>query len=195
MTEDKQYENNKIAWRNIVKELNDKTFPVEVLNSSNTTVQIGSAAIIGVIEAIDSKDILSLNFNDIENGVQKEKYANFCSETNATNYKSSIDNESDEQFIQVFGHNVRVDPHLNDEQKDNLKNLLEQFPDLLSFDDTKVCRIKNYEYKINVKPNANLVHCSPSRVSFEQMQVIDKEIECLSQKVLPDPVSRVGIHV
>jgi hypothetical protein len=69
--------NNKIALRNIVKELKDKVFPVEVLNASNTTVQIDSAAIIGIIETIDSKGILSLNFNDIENDVQKEKYANF----------------------------------------------------------------------------------------------------------------------
>ncbi len=77
MTKDKQYVNNKIALRNIVKELKDKVFPVEVLNASNTTVQIDSAAIIGIIETIDSKGILSLNFNDIENDVQKEKYANF----------------------------------------------------------------------------------------------------------------------
>jgi hypothetical protein len=111
----------------------------------------------------------------------------FFSETNATNYKNSIDNEIDEQFIQVFSHNVRVGPHLNDEQKDKSKHLLEQFPDLLYFDDTKVGRIKNYEYKINVKPNANPVHCSPSRVSFEQMQIIDKEIEMLESKGIVRP--------
>jgi hypothetical protein len=103
------------------------------------------------------------------------------------NYKNSSDNELDFQYLEVFDSKVKVGSDLNDKQKLELKQLLEKFPKLLSFNDEMVGRIKNYEYKISLKPNAMPIHCSPSRVSFEQMQLIDNEIKALESKGIIRP--------
>jgi hypothetical protein len=42
-------------------------------------------------------------------------------------------------------------------------------------------RIRNYKYKINVKPNTKQVAHTPARTSYENMIIIDKEVEKLKK--------------
>jgi hypothetical protein len=68
-----------------------------------------------------------------------------------------------------------------------MKALLEKFPNLITFDDLIVGRINNYLYEINIKNGAKPIHCSPTRCSFKQMQLIDREVDKFERKDIVRP--------
>jgi len=75
-----------------------------------------------------------------------------------------------------------------------LKAILEKFPNLITFDDSKVGQIKNYLYEINIKNGAKPIHCSLARCSFEQMQIIDREVNKLERKGIVEPSKVSGLQ-
>ena len=68
-----------------------------------------------------------------------------------------------------------------------LRTELDKYPNLINFDDNRVGKIRNYEYHLKVKPNVNPVRHSPSKTSFENMRIVDQEVEKLLAKGIIRP--------
>jgi hypothetical protein len=188
-TENEQYFKNGLSLRNTLTKADSNTLRVQCINTSEKYINLKCGQIMGVFEVIDEKWVadVDLDFESDKHTNENKDSRKVCFTETDKNYKTCVESSFNEQYINIFGDKIRVGPHLTKEQKSQIKSLLEKFPNLISFNDEKIGRIKNFEYKIKIKDDAMPVHCSPARTSFEQMKIIDNEIKLLEEKGIIRP--------
>ena len=184
-TDDYYYLKNGILLQNSISKVIANTVTVKAINLSNNRKDLKCGDILGKFETISSENILSIDLSD--NSMQTEFNDTNCnfqinSIDSEINYKFETEKEFETSSIILMNGSVICGPHLTKEQKSELKELLEKFPNVLTFDENKVGQIKNYQYKLIVNQNANPVRHSPARTSFENMKIIDSEVDKLLKK-------------
>ena len=186
-TNDFNYNKSRVVLQNSVLRTDSEVMLVSAINMSNTAKQIRKGQILGVYEPIFDSNIKSIDLTEESvNNIIETNYSINSMKT-IENYKDRTENQIGYDFIELRDGKVKCGPHLTNEQKIELRQLLLKYPDLLSFDETKVGRIKNYEYHLNVKPNHNPVRQGPPRTSFENMAIVDSEVDRLLNKGIIKP--------
>ena len=179
-----------LSLQNTVSRTLDGILKVNAINTSTNILALKTGDVIGVFEAISDRNIFPIDLSDNEMDMHSnETVSDFSSinSPNGQNYRDITEKEFKIDFIDVNGGRVKCGPHLTPEQKLELKHSLEKFPDVLTFDEKRVGKIKGYEYKLIMNPNAQPVHHTPARTSFENMALIENEIDKLVEKGIVQP--------
>ena len=110
-----------------------------------------------------------MNLNKIEIDYVVNNESEFKEEFEENDFEDSIETET----IELFNGEIKIGKNLTKEQKNEIINLLKEYPNLWTFDDEIIGDIKNYEHRIptgNAKPIAQ----APARCLFKEMELIDR---------------------
>ena len=176
---DQLYNLTKINVKNMILKPRKSIAMLQVANLNNFDIEINKGTILAKYEIIKDEDIIEFDFNE----KNSKKTEIDCIINNENKFKEEFEeNDFEDKIetdtIELFNGEINIGKKLTKEQKNEIINLLKEYPNLWTFDDEIIGDIKNYEHKIptgNAKPIAQ----APARCSFKEMELIDKEVEKL----------------
>jgi hypothetical protein len=182
LTEDKLYEKNSLAIRNCIFDDNQQVLKVEIGNFANNDKFVKKSSVLGICEQINDRFIADINLDFESETNSKDIDSKMCASAISEGHKSVLKDKNNIEYkeMHLFEEKVRIGSHLTIEQINELKNLLESIPELFTFKDEKIGRIKGYEHVIDTK-DAKPIYCTPSRCSFKEMEIIDREVDRLER--------------
>jgi hypothetical protein len=164
LTEDNLYLNNKLAVRNCVIDSSVEELKAQIANFTNTDRKVKSGTVLAICEQINERKIkdIGLEFTDIKNESVSSLIKN---STEQMSNKSGIrrdENGIEYEEMFIFNNTVKIGSELSDAQVEELKKILEKFPELFAFNDERIGRIRGYEHKIETTTE-NPIYCTPAR--------------------------------
>ena len=176
---DQLYNHTKINVKNIILKPRKSVAMLQVANLNNFDVELKKGTILAKYEIINDEDVTEFDFNEknlnkIEIDCVVNNEGKFEEEFEENDFEDNIEAET----IELFNGEIKIGKNLTKEQKNEIISLLKEYPNLWTFDDEIIGDIKNYEHKIptgNAKPIAQ----TPTRCSFKEMELIDREVEKL----------------
>jgi hypothetical protein len=114
---------------------------------------VKKGSVLGICEQINDRFITDINLDFESETSSKDIDSKMCASAISEGHKSVLKDKNNIEYkeMHLFEEKVRIGSHLTIDQINELKNLLESFPELFTFKDENICRIKGYEHVIDTK--------------------------------------------
>ena len=172
------YERNHLVVANACVEAFGNTLDLDITNFGLKPAEIKSGAHIADFEEVSS--YVDLDYPDIEPTVHS-----CTSIAKGGNVESKEAEMVESKILELAKGSVKIGSHLEGEEIEELKIVLENYSDILAFDskDLGKCDVMKHKIPTNCEP----MHCAPYRYPLEKRAEIRKQVEKMIELDVAQP--------